>query len=106
MGFRSFTAEVLTIQTSQRKLLVQFRDGITPSGLKINKKPAFTPVSNDFTKRWKKILRSAEEKLVNLLLSESYNVTDNLHTKIKEGFQNKYGNDIESFRNLEEKHQE
>ena len=45
---------------------------------------------------------------MNLLLSESGNVTvDNLQTKIKQGLQNKYGNDIEeNFRNLEEKHQE
>ena len=76
---------------------------IIPSGLKINKKPAFIPVSNDFTERWNNILRSGKEKLVNLLLSESDNVIDNLQTKIKD----KYGNDIEeSFRNLEEKHQE
>ena len=76
---------------------------IIPSGLKINKKPAFIPVSNDFTERWNNILRSGKEKLVSLLLSESDNVTDNLQTKIKD----KYGNDTEeSFRNLEEKHQE
>ena len=44
---------------------------------------------------------------MNLLLAESDNVIDNLQTKIKEGLQNKYGNDIEeSFKNLEEKHQD
>ena len=70
-------------------------------------KPAFIPVSNDFTEKWNNILRSAEEKLVILLLAESDNVIDNLQTKIKEGLQNKYGNDIEeSFKNLEEKHQD
>ena len=80
---------------------------IIPSGLKINEKPAFIPVSNDFTEKWNNILRSAEEKLVILLLAESDNVIDNLQTKIKEGLQNKYGNDIEeSFKNLEEKHQD
>ena len=56
--------------------------------------------------KWNNILRSAEEKLVNLLLAESDNVIDNLQTKINKGLQNKYGNDIEeSFKNLEEKHQ-
>ena len=70
--------------------------GIIPSGLKINKKPAFTPVSNYFTEKWNNILRSAEEKLVNLLLAESDNVIDNLQTKIKEGLQNKYGNDYKN----------
>ena len=80
---------------------------IISSGLKINEKPAFIPVSNDFTEKWNNILRSAEEKLVILLLAESDNVIDNLQTKIKEGLQNKYGNDIEeSFKNLEEKHQD
>ena len=44
---------------------------------------------------------------MNLLLPESDNVIDNLQTKIKEGLQNKCGNDIEeSFKNLEEKHQD
>ena len=69
---------------------------IIPSGLKINEKPAFIPVSNDFTEKWNNILRSAEEKLVILLLAESDNVIDNLQTKIKEGLQNKYGNDYKN----------
>ena len=87
--------------------LYSLEHGIIPSGLKINKKPAFIPVSNDFTEKWNNILRSAEEKLVNPLLAESDNVIDNFQTKIKEGLQNKYGNDIEeSFKNQEEKHQD
>ena len=69
---------------------------IIPSGLKINEKPAFIPVSNDFTEKWNNILRSAEEKLVILLLAESDNVIDNLQTKIKEGLRNKYGNDYKN----------
>ena len=87
--------------------LYSLEHGIIPSGLKINKKPAFIPVSNDFTERWNNILRSAEEKLVNLLLLELDNVIDDLQTKIKEELQNNYGNDVEeSFRKLEKKHQE
>ena len=44
---------------------------------------------------------------MNLHLSESDNVTDNLQTKIKEGLQNKYSDDIEeSFKNLEGKPQD
>ena len=68
--------------------LYSLEHDIIPSGLKINKKPAFIPVSNDFTERWNNILRSAEEKLVNLLLLESDNVIDDLQTKIKEELQN------------------
>ena len=87
--------------------LFSLKHAIIPSGLKINKKPAFIPVSNDITERWNNILRSTEEKLVNLLLSESDNVIDDLQRKIKERLQNKYGNDVEeSFRKLEKKHQE
>ena len=86
--------------------LYSLEHGIILSGLKINKNLAFIPVSNDFTEKWNNILRSAEEKLMNLLLVESDNVIDNLQTKIKEGLQNKYGNDIEeSFKNLERKYQ-
>ena len=75
--------------------------------MKINKKLKFIPVLNDFNKRWSNILKSAEEKLVNLLLSLSDNAVDNLQTKKKEGLQNNYGtNTEESFKNLEEKHQD
>ena len=81
--------------------------GVICSDLNNNKKLAFIPVSNDFIERWNNILRSAEEKLVNLLLSELDNATDNLQTKIREGLQNKFDNDIEkSLKNLEDKHQD
>ena len=44
---------------------------------------------------------------MNLALSESDKVFDNLQTKIKEELQNKYGNDIEkSFKDLDKKHQD
>ena len=87
--------------------LYSLEHGIIPSRLKINKKPAFIPVSNVFTKKWNYIPRSVEDKLVNLVLSESDNVFDNLQTKIKEGLQNNFGNDIEkSFKNLGKKHQD
>ena len=77
--------------------------GVICSDLNNNKKLAFIPVSNDFIERWNNILRSAEEKLVNLLLSELDNATDNLQTKIREEFDN----DIEkSLKNLEDKHQD
>ena len=44
---------------------------------------------------------------MNLHLSESDNVIDNLQTKVKDGLQNKYSDDIEeSFKNLEGKPQD
>ena len=58
-------------------------NGIVPSGLKIDKKPAFLPISDDFTDQWNKILLNAEEKLMNLLLVESNKVINNLQEKIE-----------------------
>ena len=36
--------------------LYSLEHGIIPSSLKINKKPAFIPVSSDFTERWNNVL--------------------------------------------------
>ena len=44
---------------------------VIPSGLKINEKPAFAQISEDFRINWKNILRRAEYSLVQLLLTES-----------------------------------
>ena len=85
--------------------LHSIENGIVPSGLKINKKPAFLPISDDFTDQWNKILLNAEEKLVNLLLVESDKVINNLQEKIEGKLYEKYGNDIENrLWELEHKH--
>ena len=76
--------------------LHSIENGIVPSGLKINKKPAFLPISDDFTDQWNKILLNAEKKLVNLLLVESNKVINNLQEKIEGKLFEKYGNDIEN----------
>ena len=44
---------------------------VIPSGLKINKKPAFSRILEDFMINWKNILRRAEYTLVQFLLTES-----------------------------------
>ena len=78
---------------------------IVPSGLKINKKPAFLLISDDFTDQCNKILLNAEEKLVNLLLVESNRVINNLQEKIEGKLYEKYGNDTENrLWDLEYKH--
>ena len=63
-------------------------ENFIPSGLEINKKPAFFPISEDFMNNWKKILRRAEENLVQLLLTESRKVTKNLDSDIENELQN------------------
>ena len=44
---------------------------VIPSGLKINKEPAFSRILEDFMINWKNILRRAEYTLVQFLLTES-----------------------------------
>ena len=44
-------------------------EGIIPTGLKLNKRPAFEPVSDNFLFQWNNVLFDAEKKLVKLLLS-------------------------------------
>ena len=97
----------LSYKHHKKSYLYSLEHGIIPSGLEINKKLAFIPVSNDFTEEWNNILRNTEEKLVNELLPESDNVIDNLQINIKKGEKISMANDIEeSFKNLEEKHQD
>ena len=40
---------------------------IIPSGLKIKKKPAFQPVSEDFEVKWNSILYNAERNIINII---------------------------------------
>ena len=61
---------------------------VIPSGLKINKKPAFAPISQDFMNNWKNILRRAEYSLVQLLLTEFQKVIKKLDSDIENELQN------------------
>ena len=56
-------------------------EGLTPTGLKLQKKPAF-PISEDFSIKWNKVLSDADGKLVRLLLSESDKVIRKLEAEI------------------------
>ena len=49
---------------------------LTPTGLRIKKLPAITPVTSNFYSEWNKVLHKAEKKLVNLLLIESFKVVE------------------------------
>ena len=49
-------------------------EGIIPTGLCINKKPATNTVPSDFHNYWKTIISKAEKDFVQLLLVESYEI--------------------------------
>ena len=53
-------------------------NGLIPKGLKINKRPAIKPVTEDFFEKWNTILLDAKNSLVQLLLSESLQIVKNL----------------------------
>ena len=55
---------------------------ITPVGLKIKKKPAFQPVSEDFEFKRNSITFNAERNTVQLLLYESENVFRKIEVEI------------------------
>ena len=59
---------------------------ITSVGLKIKKKPAFQPVSEDFEFKWNFITFNAEGRIVQLLLYESENVFRKIEVKIQKEF--------------------
>ena len=62
---------------------------IIPLGLKIKKKPAFHPVSEDFEVTWNSILYNAERSIVELLLYESEKVIAKIQVEIQEEFNEK-----------------
>ena len=58
--------------------------------LKINKQPAFEPVSENFLFQWNNVLFDAEKKLVKLLLEEFKKVIDKIEidtsNEVKENY--------------------
>ena len=58
-------------------------EGIIPSGLKIKKKPAFQPVSEDFEAKWNSILYNAEINIAELLLHEAEKVIAKIQVEIQ-----------------------
>ena len=56
---------------------------MTPSGLKINKRPTFESVTDDFQNQWNSVLHDAEKRLVKLLLKESENVVAKVQSEIE-----------------------
>ena len=73
--------------------------------MKINKKPAFALISEDFMINWKSILRRAEYSLVQLLLTESQKVIKKLDSDIENELRNfGYESRAQVYLGLERKH--
>ena len=65
-----------------------WEEKVIQSGLKINKKPAFAPIVEDFMINLKNILRRAEESLVQLPLTEFQKMIKKLDSDIEKELQN------------------
>ena len=63
--------KLLRYKHHRENYIQSLEEKVIPWGLKINKKPAFAPISENFMINWKNILRRAEYSLVQLLLTES-----------------------------------
>ena len=71
-----------------------FENGLIPKGLKINKRPALKPVTEDFFEKWNTILLDAENSLVQLLLSESLQVVKKLDEELDSEIKKIHSNDV------------
>ena len=78
-----FLQKLLRYKHHSENYIQNLEENVIPSGLKINKKPAFAPISENFMIKWKNILRIAEEVLVQLLLTESQMMIKNLDSDIE-----------------------
>ena len=98
--------KTLRYKHHKQNYLRSIEEGLTPTGLKLQKKPAFVPVSKDFSIKWNKVLPDAEGTLVRLLLSEFDKVIRKIEAEIVLKIQEDQKTNIEntSFEKLERKH--
>ena len=73
----------LRYQHHRENYLKSLLEGLILSGLKINKRPAFESVTDEFESHWNSVLYDAEKRLVKLLLKESENVIAKVPSEIK-----------------------
>ena len=73
----------LCYQHHRENYLTSLLEGLIPSGLRINKRPAFESVSDKFENKWNSVLYDAEKLLVKLLLKESENVVAKVQSEIE-----------------------
>ena len=67
-------------QHHRENYLTSLLEGLIPSGLKINKRPAFELVTDEFENQWNSVLYDAEKRL---LLKESKNVVAKVQSEIE-----------------------
>ena len=80
-------------------------EGLTPSGLRIKKRPAINSIFDTFEEQWNFVLYDAEKKLVQLLLKESERIVNEIEIQIEIEISNDHittGNTKR--KKLEEKH--
>ena len=58
-------------------------EGLTPSGLRIKKRPAINSIFDTFEEQWNFVLYDAEKKLVQLLLKESDRIVNEIEIQIE-----------------------
>ena len=79
-------------------------NGLIPKGLKINKRPAIKPVTEDFFEKWNTILLDAKNSLVQLLLSESLQIVKKLDEELDSEIKKIHPNDFREKRIRFENH--
>ena len=80
-------------------------EGLTPSGLRIKKRPAINSIFDTFEEQWNFVLYDAEKKLVQLLLKESDRIVNEIEIQIEIEISNDHITTSNTKRKkLEEKH--
>ena len=105
-GSLSHLDKTLRYEHHKQNYLRSIEEGLMPTGSKLQKKPAFVPIWEDFSIKRNKFLSDPEKKLVRLLLSESDIVIGRLVAEIELKIQEDRQNNIENttLENLEQKH--
>ena len=78
-------------------------EDITPFGLRLKKKAAINPLSNDFNIEWNGIPKDDERKLLKLLLKEVQDISRKADKELKESIEKEHRNNYVKEKELVEK---
>ena len=92
-------------QHHRENYVTSLLEGFTPSGLRINKRPAFKAVSDTFEGEWNSIWYDTEKRLVELLLKESEEAVSVVEAEIHVEIERSDSTN-EILEDLEKKHKE
>ena len=87
------TLQSLRYNNHKENYKISLEEGVTPTGFKLRKDPAFLPVTDSFQQKWDAILFNAERNLVELLLVE----TDSVIKKLELDFDKELKKTISQF---------